>query len=125
MKKKKSLKKLKGDLDKIFSLYIRNRDKGICFTCGLIKPIEEMQNGHFFSRVYLSTRFDEQNCHCQCVGCNVFKNGNYPKYSIRLVDKYGQGILKELERRTRQPIKFSRADYEALIEEYKSKLFNL
>lgn len=123
--KKKTTKKLKTDLDKIFSLYIRKRDKGICFTCGLKKPIEEMQNGHFFSRGYLATRFDEENCHCQCVGCNVFRNGNYPKYSIRLVENYGQGILKELERRTKQFVKYSSADYEALIQEYKTKLSNL
>ncbi len=125
MKKKKTSKKLKTELDSVFSLYIRERDKGVCFTCGLIKPVKEMQNGHFFSRGYLATRFDEQNCHCQCVGCNVFRNGNYPRYSIHLIEKYGPGILRELERRTRKTIKYSPSDYEALIEEYKSKLSNL
>lgn len=123
MKKKKSLNKLKHELDHIFSKFIRERDKGVCFTCGIKKNPKEMQNGHFFSRSYLGTRFDEKNCNTQCVGCNVFKHGNMAIYSIKLIDKYGKKILKELQVKSHQQIKFTRIDYETLIEKYKSKLF--
>jgi hypothetical protein len=29
--------------------------------------------------------------------CNVFKKGNYPIYSLKLIEKYGANILYELD----------------------------
>ena len=82
-----SISKLKKELDKWFSLYIRLRDAndfGLvqCFTCGVVKPYNKgMQCGHFQSRSHLSTRFDEVNCQPQCVGCNMFKQGEQYKFA--------------------------------------------
>ena len=58
----KPIIKLKKELDKWFSLYIRLRDSenGLiqCFTCGTVKNYKSgMQNGHFQSRSHLATRF--------------------------------------------------------------------
>lgn len=122
MKKKKTISRLKKDLDKYFSLYIRHRDQGVCFTCGVKRDIKEMQNGHFFSRSYMSLRYNEKNCNTQCMPCNVFKNGNMAIYSIRLVQKYGNEVLSELEKEARSIRKFTRADYEELILFYKTQL---
>ena len=81
-KKTKSISKLKKELDKWFSLFIRLRNatdhEGLCqcFTCGCVKYYKKgMQCGHFQSRSFLATRFDEENCQPQCVGCNMFKQG--------------------------------------------------
>lgn len=95
----KSIPQLKKELDKVFSLWIRTRDNGRCISCGIRKPIKEMQCGHYISRSHHSVRWDEQNCHCQCVGCNIFKSGNMPSYTIALQNKYGYGIIKELKKR--------------------------
>ena len=113
----KTISKLKKELDKWFSLYIRLRDATsegavICITCGCVKNYKQgMQNGHFQSRSHLATRFDEQNCQPQCVGCNMFKQGEQYKFSIALDSKYGEGTAQELEFKARQITKFTRADY--------------
>lgn len=103
VKKKKSDKVLKKELDDIFSKYIRllYSDKNgntKCVTCGILLPWIQIQNGHYESRQYLSLRFDEQNCHPQCVGCNIFKRGNYTEYARFMIAKYGQDHLDHLSR---------------------------
>lgn len=119
--RKLSISGLKKKLDAIFSLYIRNRDKGICFTCGKVGEIKEMQCGHYWSRSYNSTRFDEKNCHCQCVGCNVFKSGNKEIYTLNLIQKYGKRVLEELNKKRLQVKQFSTSELQDLIEHYKTK----
>jgi hypothetical protein len=126
----KSISKLKKELDKWFSLFIRlrNSHNGLvqCFTCGRIKNYKSgMQNGHFQSRSFLATRFNEENCQPQCVGCNMFKQGEQYKFALRLDAKYGEGKAEELEVLARTTIKISRIDYEEKIGYYKLAVENL
>ena len=120
----KSISKLKKELDKWFSLYIRLRDADsnglvFCFTCGRSKHYKSgMQNGHFQSRSFLATRFDEHNCQPQCVGCNMFKQGEQYKFAMNLDAKYGEGKAEELECLAKSIVKFSRCDYEDKISYY-------
>ena len=121
---KKTISKLKKELDKWFSLYIRLRDatdEGMvqCFTCGKVSHYKSgMQNGHFQSRKHLATRWDEENCQVQCVGCNMFKAGEQYKFSIALDGKYGEGKAEELELLARTIMKVGRIDYEDKISYY-------
>lgn len=80
-----------------FSRYIRYRDKGVCYTCGLVKLPKEMQNGHFVPRQYLATRYDERNNNCQCYACNMLYNGQPSRYAMNLKRDYGEDIIEELE----------------------------
>ena len=126
----KPISKLKKELDKWFSLYIRLRDSenGLiqCFTCGTVKNYKSgMQNGHFQSRSHLATRFCKINCQPQCVGCNMFKQGEQYKFALALDAKYGEGTAEELQYKARQTIKLSRIDYEEKISYYKSAVENL
>jgi len=127
----KSISKLKKELDTIFSLYIRLRESNEfgmvqCFTCGCVKHYKKgMQNGHFQSRTFLSTRFDEVNCQPQCVGCNMFKQGEQYKFALALDGKYGEGTAQELQYLSKQTVKFTRVDYEEKISYYKSIVKNL
>jgi hypothetical protein len=79
--KKLTRSKLIKKLDKVFSLYIRLRfaknEIAQCFTCGKKDHYKRLQCGHFQSRKYYSTRWDEINCQVQCAGCNVFNNKIY------------------------------------------------
>ena len=118
----KGISDLKDTLDEIFSLYIRKRDDGKCFTCPKKDNPKNMQAGHYIPRNHLSTRFDEKNVHCQCVGCNVFRKGNMDEYAMQLRWKYGNGILEELNAKKHEQVKFSRSDYELMIKIYKGKL---
>ena len=121
----KTISKLKKELDKWFSLYIRLRDatdEGMvqCFTCGKVSHYKSgMQNGHFQSRKHLATRWSETNCQVQCVGCNMFKAGEQYKFSIALESKYGGGTAEYLEHTARTIMKVSRIDYEEKISYYK------
>ena len=61
-----SKSKLRDKLDAVFSKYIRLKysdDKGYCrcISCGKVFPWKEIQNGHYMSRRYMSTRFSEDN----------------------------------------------------------------
>jgi hypothetical protein len=128
---KKTISKLKKELDKWFSLFIRLRDatdEGLvqCFTCGVVKHYKSgMQCGHFQSRSFLATRFDEENCQPQCVACNMFKSGEQYKFSVALDSKYGEGTAEELERIARKTIKINRWQYEDEISYYKELVENL
>ena len=124
----KTISKLKKELDKWFSLFIRLRDatdEGLCqcFTCGKVGHYKSggMQNGHFQSRRFMSTRYSEDgNCEVQCVACNMFRGGEQYKFSLNLDSKYGEGTAEELETLARTIVKFTRADYEDSIRYYKS-----
>ena len=128
---KTTIRKLKKELDKWFSLYKRLRDANEygmcqCFTCGIVRSYKDgMQNGHSQSRKHLSTRFDEENCQVQCVKCNVYSWGEQYKFSIRLDAKYGEGTAEELEFLARTTLKISRVEYEEKISYYKSLVKNL
>lgn len=84
-----------------------------------------MHNGHYISRRHLSTRWFEKNCKPQCVGCNIFNQGNGPAYSIALIKEYGPGILEELEIKKNNTCKMGKFEYELLIKEYRKKLLDL
>lgn len=118
--KKPTLSQLRRKLDKVFSEFIRQRDKGICCTCGKQDTWKYMQCGHYISRSSLATRYNEINCHCQCVGCNIFKKGNMPSYTLFLQKKYGYEIIQSLYKKSLEITKDF--PYLSLIALYEGKL---
>ena len=116
--KKQSLKGLKSKAWKLFSLYIRQRDDGVCYTCGIKQDFRSTHAGHFIhGKKYPLSYFDERNVNCQCPRCNRFLSGNLTVYAQRLVKQYGPQILDELhaEKNTIRP---GREFYESIIEKY-------
>ena len=124
-KKKDTITAAKREADKWCSLYIRKRDRGVCFTCGVKRTHKKMQNGHYEPRQHLGTRYDEQNCHCQCYTCNIAKKGNYTVYAIKLKQIYGEGILEELHKKRNTITKLTKQDYKNIAEEFKAKYYAL
>ena len=127
---KKSKIKLKKELDKWFSLYIRLRtatDSGMvnCFTCDKLDHFKKMQCGHFQSRRHHITRWDEQNCQVQCVKCNMFEQGNQWKFGLRIDLKYGDGTSEKLQNLINQIYKKATWEYEDDISYYKNLVNNL
>ena len=125
----KSISKLKKELDKWFSLYIRLRysENGLCqcFTCGKVDHYKKLQCGHFQSRRHHATRWNEQNCQVQCVKCNMFEQGEQWKFGISLNAKYGEGTSNELEFLAHTTVKKNRVEYEEDIRYYKTIVENL
>ena len=115
---KPSVAKLKKKADIVFSKYIRLRDNNICITCGKYGD----QAGHFMSRRYSSTRYNEQNVNCQCYRCNVLFYGEQYKYSIEIDLKYGDGTAKKLAKIANTPHQFTVYELQQLIEEYSKEV---
>ena len=104
--RKTTVASLKRKLWKLFSAYVLERDKRVCFTCGNVAD----QAGHFYSTRIASTWIDPRNVHAQCARCNLYLHGNPGMYAERIRLDYGQDELERLSKRATQVIKQWRAD---------------
>lgn len=125
--KQRTISQLVKELDRVFSLFIRHRNKtsygfARCFTCCKLDDPKNLQCGHYWSRFHKSTRWDEQNCEVQCVRCNIFMEGNKPVFTKRLIEKHGKDILDILEMRKNNRSNLGRFELELLINLYKQKI---
>ena len=121
--KNRSRKSLIKKLDTVFSQYIRTRTadhKGTveCYTCGKKDHWKKMQCGHFQSRKYYSTRWNEDNCQVQCVGCNMFKSGEQYKFGLKLNKDYGENKAEKLFLLAKKTKKFHNFEILEMIEKY-------
>ena len=121
-RKSKTLAQLKKQLDTVFSIYIRTTHSvdGICtcYTCGKQGTIKELQNGHFVSRGYTATRWHEDNCRPQCVGCNIFGNGKPLDFEEHLKNDFTDEYVEEIKAMRHQIVKPDRQWYLEQIEKY-------
>lgn len=132
--KVKSLSTLKADLQKLFNTFIRLRDTKrsngqdffICISCGDPKGLDQMNAGHLYPvGSNESIRYDEDNCHGQCIACNLHKHGNQLAYYKNLVHRIGQSKVDMLDIKRNSLSKLARFEVEILIEEYKQKIAKL
>jgi len=133
-KKKTTVSKEKKKAWDLFSIYIRLRDckrttRGFeyayCVTCGETYHFKQLQGGHFLPGRHNSVLFDERNCHAQCHGCNMFKQGNTVKYFRFMQKEYGDKIIEELERLDRETKQFKIYELLELQDEFKKKIEGL
>ena len=78
------------EADRLFSLYVRKRDKNTCIKCQRIfRPGEAgLTCSHFFGRGKESVRFDLENCDALCYpGCHLYWQNQareeYRQFKIR------------------------------------------
>src|ERR1051325_4496175 len=88
-----SRKWLIAELDKYTSIMARRRD-GKCVTCDSVRSL---QCSHFYSRRYLSIRFDLRNCNAMCAGCNRRHNRDRRPYARYMQKAYGTRVIAELD----------------------------
>lgn len=119
-------------LDEVFSEFIRLRDSkpyGFkafkCISCGRVLPFSMADCGHFVKRSNQATRWDEENCHAQCIDCNRFRDGSYDAFSRSLVIRLGQDKVEELIQRGHQTVKFSKSEIDEKIRYYKEQIKEL
>ena len=120
---------MKKKLDRLFSKFIKLRDSGTdffkCISCGQVKPNNQFNAGHYWSRRYMSTRYDEKNVNGQCVYCNLHLKGHIQGYTQGLIKKYGENVLQELEIKKNNVCKMGEFEFTLLIDEYKEKIKDL
>lgn len=92
--KKYSTSRLKKKAIQVFNSWVRARDKeNGCISCG--GNVDHA--GHYYSAGhYDALRFNEDNCHGQCISCNFHKSGNLIKYGINLEKKIGKERIEKL-----------------------------
>lgn len=123
------MKAAKATAWKWFSLYIRKRyvlhdhpDLVKCFCCHkLIDWKYDCDAGHFQSRRYEATRFDERNVHPQCKHCNMYLSGNIGVYYEQIEKTYGEGTASRIIQKSQMLCKRNRNDYLEISKEYREK----
>lgn len=126
--KTRSMAKMKKELDKVVSLYVRHlaasKHKGVmsCYTCNKPLTIKTAQCGHFISRTYLATRWELNNLRCQCPGCNLFGGGKPLDFEENLIEEIGDVAVEEMKKRRHTIVKLSPDDYRKKIEHFSGLL---
>ena len=107
-----------------FSQYVRRKNAdfyGIaqCITCDTKGHWKDMNAGHY---EHGKLDFDEMNVNVQCVRCNKWLHGNLGNYNLKLIEKYGIDIVKDLKARAKMAVveKYSRQDLEDIYLKYKT-----
>ena len=133
-KKRPTVSSLKKKCWAVFSKYIRLRDclkttgspdYGKCITCGRLIGITRADAGHFISRRFNSTLFDERNVHLQCKQCNGAYSGQLLEYRRQIIRLYGEGVDIELEDKATEIKKFTPQELIDLTEYYTNKIKEL
>lgn len=129
MKKAKTTGQLIKQLQPIFNKYIRLRDKDKpCISCG--NYFDKKDAGHYYARSgYSGLRFDEDNVHGECAGCNRYDDSHLIGYGERIKIKIGATDYEDLQQRAADykanGKKWSRGELRELIEYYKQKVKEL
>ena len=115
-----SIRTLKNKLDILWSKYIKlseanSQGYAACASCGQMQHISEMDCGHFISRNHNAGRYKRENCHVQCRKCNRFREGNKAGYAVFLMNKYGPGIVDELNQLQYKVYRFTIPELRELI----------
>ena len=121
--KKHTVSWYKKKADEAYSLAVRYRFSYVkdgervddCITCPTVKPIKQMQNGHFMSRQYNSPRYCDQNTGPQCYGCNVMHQGRQYEFGKALDDLYGAGTAQRMYELSKQPHQFKVEELQEII----------
>lgn len=125
-------KDLINKFDKVYSRYIRllqivNSGHCRCFICGKRLSYENACVGHYISRRYAITRFDEKNANVICYDCNMIDNHSQDilqVYAKRIDEEYGSGTADELFSKAHTQ-KLTSNELNDLYENYKIKLKEL
>lgn len=86
--------------DRLFSQYIRRRDKWQCQRC--FKQYQEgdqgLQCSHFWGRAEEATRFEPLNCDSLCFGCHLYFHAHPGEYRDWKFKQLGKSQYSRLER---------------------------
>lgn len=112
--------------DRWFSIYIRLKHADQygnvrCVISGKMHYWKNVDAGHFISRRYQATRYDERNVHPQNRASNRFFGGDQASHAVYIERTYGQGTVEELHNKSRMVCRRTATDFEYLAEEFKAK----
>jgi hypothetical protein len=98
-----------------------------CISCGTPITPETCDAGHFHPNTERNMSlggnalwYDSRNINCQCLKCNRFASGNLVGYTVWLENKYGYGIVQELDKLYRTYKLWTVEELQNLINKYES-----
>jgi hypothetical protein len=105
-----------------FNAWIRWRDRDRpCISCGRYHDGAHDAGHYRTTGSSPAIRFNEDNCHKQCVPCNQHKHGNIVEYRLRLIERIGRDRVEALEVDP-PPAHWSIDDIKAIRDLYRKKL---
>lgn len=114
--------KLKIDTaDKLFSLWIRTRDKWTCRRCGTkySPPTTALHCSHFKGRGKEATRFEPNNADALCYGCHQYFTSQPDEHYRWQVEKKGLEVVDGL---TALSNSYKKKDRKSEIKKWRQKL---
>jgi 5-methylcytosine-specific restriction endonuclease McrA len=113
-------------LDRLFSTYIRTRDKFTCQRCGKYyePPTKALHCSHFWGRSNKKVRWDEENADAHCYGCHQYLGSRPVEFTEWKKKQLGDKRFEMLNVRANWR-DYSKADTEALFMYYTQKLKEL
>ena len=118
---KSNRRKLVAEADRVFSLWARARqakETGHCEFCqGSIDHAF-----HYITRMHHTTRWDGENICGSCKGCNYRMEFDPSPFITHYIHKFGLTQWEAIVVKSHGIAKYSTADLEGMIAEYKGKL---
>lgn len=100
-------------------------EQGICCTCKTLFPYYSLDAGHFIPNRSNSILFHIDLVHIQCKICNRENSGEYDKYKLYMIDRYGEEKVEMLERLKFSTLKLYETDYRNIRDRYKKKVLGM
>ena len=92
-----------------------------CISCGTLKHIKDIDNGHFISRGHEIHRYNDDNCWPQCKKCNRFKGEEVKfDYEENLISKIGCEAVNLLKQTRHHECKRSKYDYSEMAKSFRT-----
>lgn len=118
---------MKAMLWKLISEFVRRQgadDGGTndCYTCGKLSHWKELHAGHALPGRHNAVLFDLEVLRPQCPVCNIWKGGMYHIFATKLIKENGMEWWDKKLEGARQVVKYTRSDFEGMIQDYKEKL---
>lgn len=106
-------------LDRIFSLYIRERDGWRCRRCNkqYQPPTASLQCAHIMGRRNKGTRWLPDNAIALCAGCHIHFTGQPVEFYDWLKCEIGESLLEKIRFQAKRPTKFTHADEDMMYKE--------
>jgi hypothetical protein len=102
--------------------YVRERDKGLpCISCG-VQWNSKFQAGHYFkAELYSVVKFNYFNINGQCEKCNIYEDGNFAGYELRIGFRIGELEHKQIKEKamSRDIMKWNREELLIIIQNAK------
>lgn len=120
---------LKRDaLDAVFSDLIRESYDWTCARCGTQFPERKGRDihcSHFYSRIFIATRWFPDNAVCLCAACHDYV-GKHPDEHVDLIRRVlGDTRYEWLQARKRQIWRYRQADKKGMRKHYGAELARL